>query len=187
MAEFWNSLGLAEIPILDFIRNNLTNPFFDAIMPFFSMICNHGEIWIAAALLLLIIPKTRRTGMATAIALIMGLVLVNMIMKPAFARIRPYDLVDVALIIDKPHDYSFPSGHTLSCFEAAGAMLMTNKKLGFIALIPAIIITFSRLYLYVHYPTDIIAAIILGLTFAYVSVKLADVIIKKTNGFGVSK
>ena len=128
MAEFWNSLGLAEIPILDFIRNNLTNPFFDAIMPFFSMICNHGEIWIAAALLLLIIPKTRRTGLATAIALIMGLVLVNMIMKPAFARIRPYDLVNVSLIVDKPHDFSFPSGHTLACFEAFGAMIMTNKK-----------------------------------------------------------
>ena len=180
MNEFFNALGMAEIPVLDFIRNNIANPFLDAVMPFISMICNHGEIWIAAALIMLIIPKTRRTGIATAFALIMGLVLVNMIMKPAFARIRPYDLVEVSLIIKAPHDYSFPSGHTLSCFEAFGAMIMTNKKLGLIALVPALLITFSRLYLYVHFPSDIIVGALLGLLFAFVSVKLTDLILKKT-------
>ena len=187
MDTFFNTIGMMEIPILDFIRNNLTNPVMDAVMTFFSTICDHGEIWIAAALIMLCLFKTRRTGFATAIALCLGLVLVNMIMKPAFARIRPYDLVEVALIIEKPHDYSFPSGHTLSCFEAFGAMIMTNKKLGLVALVPALLITFSRLYLYVHFPTDVIAGIVLGLTFAFVAVKITDVIMKKTKDLGSSK
>ena len=187
MDAFFNSLGMAEIPILDFIRNNIACPFLDAVMPFISSICDHGEIWIVWALVLLFIPKTRKTGFAMAIALIMGLVLVNMIMKPAFARIRPYDLAEVALIIDKPHDYSFPSGHTLSCFEAFGAMFMTNKKLGLVALVPAVLITFSRLYLYVHFPTDILGGIVLGLVFAFVAVKITNSIYAKADNKGKTK
>ena len=187
MDTFFYSLGMAEIPVLDFIRNNLTHPVLDAVMTFFSTICNHGEIWIVAALIMLMIPKTRKTGLATAIALIIGLVLVNMIMKPAFARIRPYDLVEVALIIEKPHDYSFPSGHTLSCFEAFGAMFMTNKKLGLVALVPAVLITFSRLYLYVHFPTDILGGIVLGIVFAYIAVKITNAIYAKAANKGKTK
>ena len=179
MNTFFNALGMAEIPVLDFIRNNMTNSFFDAIFPFISMLCNHGEIWIVTAIVLLMFSKTRRTGLAAAIALLMGLVLVNMIMKPAIARIRPYDLVNVSLIIDKPHDYSFPSGHTIASFEAFGAMIMTNKKLGFIALAPALLISFSRLYLYVHFPSDVIVSVILGILFAFIAVKITDVILKK--------
>lgn len=187
MNDFFNALGMFEIPVLDFIRNNMTTPFLDAVMPFISMVCNHGEIWIAAALILLILPKTRRTGIATAIALIIGLVLVNMIMKPAFARIRPYDLVDAALIIPKPHDYSFPSGHTLASFEGFGAMIMTNKRLGYIALIPAVLITFSRLYLYVHFPSDVIAGMMLGLLFAFTAVKITDAVLAKCSKKGKTK
>lgn len=179
MNEFWISLSQFEIPVLDFLRENVSCKFLDVIMPFVSAICNHGEIWIIWALILLFIPKYRKTGVSMAIALCMGLIIVNMIMKPAVARIRPFDLTGVYLIIDKPTDYSFPSGHTLSSFEAFGAMLFTHKKMAYIAVIPAVLIAFSRLYLYVHYPTDVIVSVILGLLFAFLSVKITEFIYKK--------
>lgn len=182
MNEFFTALTNAELTVLDFIAQHFTNPVFDAVMPFVSALCSHGEIWIALALVMLCFAKTRRTGMAAAFALIFGLVIGNMILKPTIARIRPYDLTGFELLVPKLDDYSFPSGHTLASFEAAGAMMMTDKKIGIPALILAIIIAFSRLYLYVHFPTDVIASIILGLLFAYVAVKLTDRIIVKYPG-----
>lgn len=179
MNGFFTALTNAELSVLDFIAEHFTNPVFDAVMPFVSSLCSHGEIWIAAALVMLCFAKTRRTGMAVAFALIFGLVIGNIILKPTIARIRPYELTGFELLVPKLDDYSFPSGHTLASFEGAGAMLLTNRKIGIPALILAIIIAFSRLYLYVHFPTDVIASIILGLLFAYLAVKLTDRIITK--------
>ena len=172
MNSFFNNLGMLELPILDFIREYLTNPFFDAVLPFFSFICDHGEVWILAALLMLVFPKTRKTGFVVAVALLMGLLLGNLVMKPFFARVRPFDLKEVALIVKTPHDFSFPSGHTLASFEAAFAMMLTKNKVTPYAFALAGIIAFSRLYLYVHFPTDVATSVLLGFAFAYVSCKI---------------
>jgi undecaprenyl-diphosphatase len=102
-------------------------------------------------------------------ALVIGLLLCNVTMKPLFARIRPYDYqlehfgVTIKLLIEAQHDFSFPSGHTIASFEAATVLLIHNKKAGIPAMILACLIAFSRLYLYVHYPTDVITSIILGI------------------------
>ena len=115
-----------------------------------------------------------------------------MIMKPAFARIRPYDyqlqfmgrtwedlLVTGKLLVDMPHDYSFPSGHTIASFEACIAILLRDKKLGIPATVLAVLIAFSRMYLYVHYPTDVIASVILGSLFALLGTWIVDAAAKK--------
>ena len=97
-----------------------------------------------------------------------------MILKPWVARIRPSDFQEQAgilinLLIEKEHSLSFPSGHTIASFEAATAILLRHKKLGTAAMILAILIAFSRMYLYVHYPTDVIASVFLGIGLAFLA------------------
>lgn len=180
MESIFNALAEGfDLPILDWIAQNLGCPFLDAIMVPITYLGEAGMLWILAALVLLILPKYRRTGLAMAFALIMGLLVCNLIMKPLFARIRPYDYQwlhyakEIPLLIPAQHDYSFPSGHTISSFEAATALLLGNKRLGIPAVIIACCIAFSRLYLYIHYPTDVICSIILGVAFGFIGHHLA--------------
>ncbi len=152
-----------EYTILDFIRNNLSCTFLDYLMQGISFLANVGWIWIVCAIIFLFFPKTRKMGIAVACALIFSLLICNITIKPIIARVRPYDLREgIELIISKPTDFSFPSGHTSISFAGAAAIFSQNKKLGVPALILAILIAFSRLYLYVHFPTDILGGIIVG-------------------------
>ena len=168
-----------ELKILDFIRENLTCPFLDAIMPVITKFGDGGIFWIASAIVLICFKKTRKTGFSVGTALIIGFIIGNLILKNVVGRIRPYDLNSgIEILINALSDYSFPSGHTLASFEAATAMLIGDKKLGIPAMILAVLIAFSRLYLYVHYPTDVLAGIILGILIAIFSCKLIDKLYK---------
>ena len=169
-----------EINILYWIREHLTCPFLDGILPPISALSAHGEIWIVLALVLIAIPKTRRAGVTMAVTLILCLCIGNLTLKPLIGRIRPYDLnPGVSLLIDKLHDFSFPSGHTLSSFEGATVLLIRDKRFGIPAMILAAIIALSRLYLYVHYPTDVLAGAVLGITFGILAVSIVNAIDKK--------
>ena len=165
-----------EYAILDFIRNNLSSPFADGLMRAISFLANAGWIWILTAVCLMLFKKTRRIGVTVACALIFSLLICNLTLKPLIARVRPYDLKQgISLIISPPTDYSFPSGHTSISFAAAVAIFSQNKKWGFAAIFLALLIAFSRLYLYVHFPTDILGGIIIGSlcgVLAYFSVKV---------------
>ena len=169
-----------DLPILDWIMTNLWCPFLDAVMPVITVLGDAGIFWIALAVVFLLIPKYRKMGLSMGLALMMGVVLCNMILKPAVGRIRPYDYQleffqrTIPLLIERQHDFSFPSGHTIASFEAAVAMLICNKKLGIPAMILAVLIAFSRMYLYVHYPTDVIASVILGTGLAFLGVFLVN-------------
>ena len=152
-----------EYVILDFIRNNMSCSFLDYSMQGISFLANVGWIWIVSAIVLFIIPKTRKIGLAVACALIFSLIICNITIKPIIARVRPYDLREgIELIIARPTDFSFPSGHTSISFAGAIPIFLQNKKLGIPALILAILIAFSRLYLYVHFPTDVLGGIVVG-------------------------
>ena len=156
-----------DLPILDWISQHLWCPFLDAIMPPITHLGDAGAVWILLALILLCMPKWRKTGIAMAVALLMGLLLCNLWLKPVIGRIRPfsYQLMYnrvIPLLIQAPKDFSFPSGHTIASFEAAMVLLLRNRRFGIAALAVAILIAFSRLYLYVHYPTDVLASIVLG-------------------------
>jgi len=175
-----------DLPILDWIQANLQSELMDTVMPIVTMFGDAGIFWIACALLLMIFPKTRRMGLGMGFALAMGLLVCNVTLKPLVARIRPYDYqIDILgrswesllaagrLLVDTPHDFSFPSGHTIASFEACTVLMLGNKKLGIPATLLAIAIAFSRLYLYVHYPTDVVASVILGTLFGILGFWLA--------------
>ena len=161
-----------DLPILAWIAEHLRTALGDAVMPVITLLGDAGIFWIAVAVVFLFIPKYRKIGLGMGAALIIGLLICNVTLKPLCARIRPYDYlaqkdVIVNLLIEAQHDFSFPSGHTIASFEAATVMMIHNRKLGIPALSLAILIAFSRLYLYVHYPTDVICSVILGVGIAF--------------------
>ncbi len=167
-----------DLPVLDWIAANLWCPFLDFVMPLITILGDAGIFWIGVSVVMLFIPKWRKAGFSMGLALLIGLVVCNITMKPLFARIRPYDYQwlaygkEIKLLIEAQHDFSFPSGHTLASFEAATALTLYSKKWGIPALVLASLIAFSRLYLYVHYPTDVLFSLVLGIGIAFLSVYL---------------
>ena len=174
-----------DLPILDWIAANLWCPVLDVAMPIITLLGDAGIFWIAVSVLFMITKKHRKTGIGMMLALLMGLLVCNIWLKPTVARMRPYDfqmeyfLKEIPLLAGAMHDFSFPSGHTIASFEAAVVILLNNKKLGITAMILACLIAFSRLYLYVHYPTDVICSVILGTAFAFLGNFLAGKIMGK--------
>lgn len=185
MLQMFNSIAVSfDLPILNWIQANLQNGFLDFIMPIITLFGDGGIFWIGCAVILLFFPKYRKVGLTMGLALIMGLVVCNITLKPIVGRPRPIDFIESRNLADLctlpakipvMHDFSFPSGHTIASFEASVVLLLNSKKLGIPAFILAILISFSRMYLYVHYPTDVIASVILGSLFAI----LANMIMKK--------
>lgn len=177
-----------DLPILDWIQANLKNDILDVIMPIITLFGDGGIFWIACAVLLLIFPKTRKIGLGMGFALILGLIVCNITLKPLVGRIRPYDFQmehfqkEILLLTERMNDYSFPSGHTIASFEAATVLLKNSKKMGIPAMILAVLIAFSRLYLYVHYPTDVIFSIFAGILFAFIGDALAAKVAPKLTG-----
>ena len=151
-----------EFSFLEALRE-LYNPVLDALMIGISFLGNSGWIWIAAGVLLLFFKDHRRTGFLVLVALLIGLLLANLTVKPLVARPRPFQ-VDTALslLIPPPGEFSFPSGHSVSSAAAATVLALSNKKFGWVAVPLAALIAFSRLYLTVHFPTDVIAGLLLG-------------------------
>ncbi|MCI8284491.1 MAG: phosphatase PAP2 family protein [Firmicutes bacterium] len=140
-------------------------------MPVITSLGDGGRIWIIISLILIIPNKTRRYGMQMAIALIIGTLICNITLKPIVARIRPFDLAGTIPLINPPSDFSFPSGHTTSSFAAATALMFGSKLNAYncASLILAFLIAFSRLYVYVHYPSDVLAGILIGVLSGYLS------------------
>ena len=153
-----------ELRFLDFLQT-IHTPLLDKILAFITSLGNAGIIWIVLAAVLLILPKTRKAGIIVAAALLMDLILCNLILKNLVARVRPYDVnTAIAIRIKKPLDFSFPSGHTAASFAAMTALFLAKMKKAWIAaLVLAVLIAFSRLYFYVHYPTDVLGGAIVGI------------------------
>ena len=153
--------------ILDFIQGYMRCGFLDAVMVFFTKLGDNGLIWIVLTLICLITDKYRKLGSAMAIALVLSLLLGNEALKELVARPRPFQLKETALLIAAPPGYSFPSGHTMSSFAAAAAIGLMNKKHAAWAYVLASLIAFSRMYLYVHFFTDVLAGALLGVVFGW--------------------
>ncbi len=168
-----------EFDVLHMIQC-LRNETLDAVMTFISFIGNNGAIWIVIGLVMTAFGKYRKCGISILIALIFCLVAGNGILKNLIARERPCWIDEsVKLIIAVPRDFSFPSGHTFSSFAGASCILYFHKKEGVFALILAILIAFSRLYLFVHFPSDILGGIALGLIASAFGIYLTKKIYKK--------
>ena len=164
-----------DFKILNMIQEKLSCSFLDFLMPKITFLGNSGLIWIITAILMLFFSKYRKTGITMSAGLCSGLLIGNIALKNIVARQRPCWINEsVNMLIDIPSDYSFPSGHTLSSFLAATIIMHTNKKLGIAAYIIATLIAFSRLYLYVHFPSDVIAGALIGITIGTLCCFIAD-------------
>ena len=142
-------------------------PVWDSIMVFLSALGNAGILWIAIGVFLCIFPKYRKWGFQMIAAMALTFLVGNLILKNLIARERPCWLdSQVPLLLESPKDYSFPSGHSLNGFTAATTLLFFDRRLGIPAVILASLIAFSRLYLFVHFPTDVFVGIVMGLVIA---------------------
>ncbi len=166
-----------ELNILRWIQENLQGKFLDTMMPIITRFGDEGIFWIAVALVLICIPKTRKAGLSMGLAMLMGFLVGNLLLKNLVARARPYDVeVGVTLLINRLTSFSFPSGHTLVSFEAATALTRRYRKWGVAALVLAVLVAFSRMYLFVHYPSDVLVGAVLGIAFGILASKLIDLV-----------
>lgn len=171
-----------DFQILDFLQQHCRNSALDRILCVVTHLGDVGAVWIVLALVLLLVPKTRRTGAIVAIAMLLDLVLCNGVLKPLIARTRPYDInTAVELLVLKPIDYSFPSGHTASAFAAVTALYCTRSRLRYPAFVLALVIAFSRMYLYVHYPSDIVGGVLIGILCGCAAAKLFNIWLRRRN------
>jgi undecaprenyl-diphosphatase len=147
-----------------YVKNNMHGYIMDKLMITITSLGNAGFIWIIICTLLIISKKYRKIGIIALCSLIIGAILGEGILKHIFQRARPFEHVQIStLLISEPSSYSFPSGHTTSSFAVSCVLAKYFKKYAFGIYGFAFLIAFSRLYLYVHYPTDVLAGVILGL------------------------
>ena len=163
-----------EFQILDKLQT-IHTPLLDRFMVAITKLGDAGIVWIILTVILLLIPKTRKSGVYMAVALIADLIICNVILKPIVARIRPYSINQtVHLLVTPLKDYSFPSGHTAASFASVSALYFAGRKrMAAGTLIVSVLIAFSRMYLYVHYPTDVLGGMIVGCAAGYFGNRLA--------------
>ena len=150
----------------------------DAATHFLSVLTKLGEagiLWIIAGILMLVFLKEKKYGVIVLLSLLFCLIFGNGLLKNLVARPRPcHRPHDYFMLITIPKDYSFPSGHTFSSVAAAIGSWHWNRKWGIAAVVTAILMMFSRLYFYVHYPTDILGGILLGTVLALLSIQIVE-------------
>ncbi|MEI6578122.1 MAG: phosphatase PAP2 family protein [Eubacteriales bacterium] len=176
--------------VFQFVEKYLWCAALDLFFTFITRLGDAGIIWIVLAVVLLFFKKYRKFGIMMVIALILSLIINDDILKPFFARPRPFILeawsgkFNYPKLIPRPHDFSFPSGHTSSSFAASVVLLFTRKKwISIPALVLAFLIAFSRIYVHVHYTSDVLAGIVGGALYALAAICIVNIIapaIKKT-------
>ena len=167
------ALSRAELTVLDWIALHCHTFWLDAVVPWITRLGDGGILWIILALALLILPKERKVGAQVALALVLDVVLCNLLLKNLVGRIRPFELAGIdQLLVALPDDASFPSGHSAASFAVVTVLFYNKHPLRWPALILAVLIALSRLYLYVHYPTDVLAGVLLGILCGVLAVKI---------------
>lgn len=151
--------------ILLYIQEHMRSSALTPIMDISSKLVNLGILWVMICLVMLCFKRTRMLGAVTLSSLLLCLIVNNVIIKHAVARARPFDTYsDLVPLIEKPTDYSFASGHTTASFAAAGIFVrFLPKPLAILTAVYAVMVAFSRLYLGVHYPTDVLCGMAIGI------------------------
>ena len=178
----FESITALDLSILDFIHNTQSNSVMDLIMVCITYSIEYGAIAILVFIVMMCIKKMRKTGFAVMGATLSVLLFGELILKHIVCRPRPFVINGaIELIIKAPSGFSFPSSHTATCFAMATAIYLFHKRLGIIAYIYAALVAFSRMYLYVHYPSDVIGGIALGIGCGIGTVALVKLICKKVD------
>lgn len=171
-----------ELLILHAIQQ-IHTPWLDAVMVFFTKLGDDGILWIALGVIMLLFKKTRKCGVCVLLSMLLCMLLGKVVLKDLIGRARPF-MADpsVVLKVTPPGSFSFPSGHTLDAFTSATAISLCFRKPGIAAYVVASLIAFSRMYLFLHYPTDILGGILLGVCVAVFVAKMAEQIKKRIAG-----
>lgn len=163
--------------VLLWIQEYLRAPVLDAVISCYTALGNAGALFLAAAVLMLCFKRTRKAGITALLALAVGFVCTNLILKHLVARPRPWlDVAGLIPLIAEHDPNSFPSGHTTAAFAFAGAVQFASsaKWLRWAALIAAVLMGFSRLYVGVHYPSDVLTGVLIGLSSAWAAWRLCS-------------
>jgi len=158
-------------------------PWLDAFMITLGRLGDNGLVWCVIAAVLLVRPKTRLGGLVCVAALLLSLLFCNLLLKNLIARQRPYEMLAwLQPLIPLLTDFSFPSGHATSSFAAATAIALSfrGRKCADFVFLLALLISFSRLYVGVHYPSDVLAGLILGLFCGFLAHRCLRYIRQKT-------
>lgn len=159
----FNFIQNMDWSVLSWIQETLKCGFLDFVMPLITKLGDVGAIWLICAVIMLFSKKYRKCGIMILIGVAMGFVIGNLCLKPLIARPRPCWIDStVQMLVPIETDFSFPSGHTLASVIAATIITLNHRKFGFVAIPLAAIIAFSRLYLYLHFPTDVLASVCFG-------------------------
>ena len=180
-----NAIFNFDAAILLWLQNSFRNPVLNPVMIFITHLGDKGLFWIALTYLMLCFRKTRKTAVASMVSMTIGLIVVNVVLKNWVARVRPYELIEgLNLMIEKQHDFSFPSGHATNSLACAWVMFrLLDKEYGIPALVLALLISFSRLYVGVHYPTDVFAGIIAGIVAAELAIVIVNALRRRFPAF----
>lgn len=190
MTAFFDSLLPFDLAVFDWVQS-IQNPILTAIMVVITTLGDEGIIFILLGIILLLTKKYRKAGFAILVALVVMLICNNVVLKELFARTRPFNLDESVYAwwheiykypdfnIHKPSSYSFPSGHTSSAFAAALALVWYDRKLGIPTTVFAALMGFSRIYVEVHYCTDVIGAIIVSAVYALLAIVLVNLLYPK--------
>lgn len=153
-----------DFSLLSFIQDNLRCELLDHLMFFFSLIGEGGLVWFLIAVPMLFFRKTRVCGVVMLLSMGIVLLLGEFGLKNIFGRVRPCNVnEEIEMLVKRPKSYSFPSGHTSSSFASATSVFLYHKKAGVCTLVLAALIGFSRLYNYVHFPSDVLAGMLFGI------------------------
>ncbi|MDD5823322.1 MAG: phosphatase PAP2 family protein [Firmicutes bacterium] len=170
-----NSFVQADGQLLIAIQNLLVHDALTPIMRAITMLGEVGIFWIALCAVLTMFRKTRKLGLLAALSLLIGFLVCNVWLKPMIDRARPWELFEgVRRLAPDPGDASFPSGHTTSSFATAMAVYLNCVRCGFkrsygvAALTLAGLIALSRLYLGMHFPSDVLGGIAIGIASAFI-------------------
>lgn len=146
---------------------NIRTPFMDGLMTFFSMLGHNGIFCLILGIVLIIIKKTRRSGSEVIIAMLLSFIISYLIVKNLVARVRPFETYGFLVPLGTaPHGWSFPSVHSTFAFATATVIFGNYRKIGIAALLIAVMVAFSRLYMGAHYPTDVLVGSVFGIIFA---------------------
>ena len=169
-----------EFMFLDYLQT-LHTPWLDSLMLFITAVTDKGAAGIVLCLLLLARKSSRKVGVAMLVALVIGHMLGSVVLKNLFARVRPCNVnLAVDMLINRPQSYSFPSGHTTLTFAAVMSLYFARlHKLFALAAIVGALVCISRMYLYVHFPTDILAGVVIGTMSAYMACKVVEKVFGK--------
>ena len=148
---------------------------------FFSVFTHLGDpvVWVVLLIALLAFKKTRRIGICITAAILLDLLLCNLILKPLVCRPRPYILREVALLVKAETDASFPSGHAAASFTLAFCLAFRKNKWALPAFLFAAVLAYSRLYLYLHFPTDVFGGIAVGLMCGALGAYLGSLLLRR--------